>query len=89
LEFLFTFIITNYDKIKIIENKNVSEFNHNYLKNYRINIQTTFSHHNFGALENEHSVILQLNKTNTFEFNEKELDDFLIKLKELYNKIKI
>jgi hypothetical protein len=59
---------------------------------YKINLQTTFTHHNsFKA--NETSVLLQIFKNDgnnqIYELNEQELSNLLNRLKEIHGRIKI
>ena len=72
--------------------------------NYKLNLQTTFSHQNFGFLDQDVKVLMKIYKEqdykennkqnnnllieNIFEIEEKKLDEVILKLKEIYAKIK-
>ena len=67
----------------------ISNFSPNTLTGFNVNLQITFSHHNFGVLD-EPSAIIQLftltnNKTSDhiIELNQSELESFIHKLKEI------
>jgi hypothetical protein len=69
--------------------------------NYKLNLQTTFSHQNFGYLDQDVKVLMKiykeedykdnnnLIKENIFEIEEKKLDEIIQILKEVYLKIRI
>ncbi len=73
----------------MLKSKKVALFNVNDLKNYKINLQQTYSHQNMSNLDNDLKLLLQINCKKVFEVDEKKLDEMIIKLKEVYNKIKI
>lgn len=72
----------------MLKNKKISQFEINELSDYKLNLQVTFSHQNMSNLENDTKVLMQVNKS-ILEIDEKKLDDIIIKLKEIYNKIKV
>ena len=86
--FLHNFTLANYDKLTFLKNRKLSKFDCNELKDFKINFQTTYSHQNMGYLDNDVNVLLKINDK-LYEIDEKNLDDIVIKLKEIYNKIKI
>lgn len=65
---------------------------------YKLNLQLTFAHQNIGVLDHDAKVLLKfiknnssekIEKNNIFEIEEKDLDNIIVKLKEVYSKIKI
>ncbi len=99
INYFHSFLLTNYDKILLLENKKLSQFDNNEITDFKINIQTTYSHQNMGALVSEANVLLKVSKgnikkekvnsfENIFEIEEKNLDEMITRLKEVYNKIK-
>lgn len=79
----------------MIKNKTNSLFDKDEMKNYQINIQTEFGDSCLSSLDNEFKVLINFNKNapnqgyeNMFEVDEKELDNFIFKLKDIYCSIK-
>jgi hypothetical protein len=94
ITFFHSFVIANLDKLSLLRTKKLNEFDSNEIIDYKANLMVTLSHQNISYLDNDVKVLLQVikNKNNTdniFEIDEKNLDDLVVKLKEVYNKIKI
>jgi hypothetical protein len=89
LNILFSILVANIDKILLLSNKPKYA---DSLVNYKINLQTTFTHHN-SFKTNDYSVLLQLFRNNgdsqIFELKEQDLTNVLNKLKEIHGRIKI
>lgn len=86
--------IANLDKIQVLKSNYNGNFEgDNELIDYKLNIQTTFSHQNYANLEDDYKVLLQLifknNRKKIFEINQSELVNIIEKLKEIYSKIKV
>jgi len=89
IEFIHNFTLVNFEKLDLLKIRKISKLNKNELTDYKINLQTTFSHENFCFIENDTKLLLQINNCRIYEVDEKNLDDTITKLKEIYNKIKI
>lgn len=94
-EFFFGVLLSNTDKLMMIKNKNNSLFDQDEMKNYKINIEMQFGDSCLSNIDNEFKVLLDFNKNglkqgyeNMFEIDEGELDNFILKLKDIYCSIK-
>jgi hypothetical protein len=79
----------------MLKSKKISEFDNNELKMYKTNIQIDFSSSSLSENENNFKVLMRLNKVddknnknNLFEIDEKDLDNIILKLKDIYGQIK-
>ena len=79
----------------MLKSKKLSDFNNDELKMYKTNIQINFTSSSLCDNENNFKVLMQLNKKNEkcsnnelFEIDEKDLDNVILKLKDIYGQIK-
>ena len=79
----------------MLKSKKLSDFNNDELKMYKTNIQINFTPFSLSNNENNFKVLMQLNKKNEkcsndelFEIDEKDLDNVILKLKDIYGQIK-
>lgn len=79
----------------MLKSKKLSDFNNDELKMYKTNIQINFTSSCLCDNENNFKVLMQLNKKNEkcsnnelFEIDEKDLDNVILKLKDIYGQIK-
>ena len=102
--FFFNIFLSNINNFLMLKNKKIFGFIDNEIKNYKINIQMDFGHSSFNDEENNFKVLLKFDKNkeennenylnddkkfnNIFEIDEKNLDSFIIQLKDIYGQIK-
>ena len=91
-DYFYGVFLSNLDKISMLKNKQTAEYDGNEMKNYYLNLQMDLGHSNISNLDNEFKVLLKIEKENNnkeiFEIDEKDLDPFINKLKDIYCQIK-
>ena len=91
-DYFYGVFLSNLDKISMLKNKQTVEYDGNEMKNYYLNLQMDLGHSNISNLDNEFKVLLKIEKENNnkeiFEIDEKDLDPFINKLKDIYCQIK-
>lgn len=92
ISLLFNVFIANIDKFLIMKNKEISDFDVDELKDYKINIQYDFSNSKIDKIENKLGILLKLSKNDDFseilEIDEENLGSIIDRLKEIYCQIK-
>ena len=93
--FFYSVFLSNINNLIMLKSKKISEFDNNELKMYKTNIQMDFSSSFINENENNFKVLMKLNKVddknnknNLFEIDEKDLDNIILKLKDIYGQIK-
>ena len=93
--FFYSVFLSNINNLIMLKSKKISEFDNNELKMYKTNIQMDFSSSSLSENENNFKVLMKLNKVddknnknNLFEIDEKDLDNIILKLKDIYGQIK-
>ena len=93
--FFYSVFLSNINNLIMLKSKKISEFDNNELKMYKTNIQMDFSSSSLSENENNFKVLMRLNKVddknnknNLFEIDEKDLDNIILKLKDIYGQIK-
>ena len=93
--FFYSVFLSNINNLIMLKSKKISEFDNNELKMYKTNIQIDFSSSSLSENENNFKVLMRLNKVddknnknNLFEIDEKDLDNIILKLKDIYGQIK-
>ncbi len=90
---MYHFTLINYEKLNILKTKEFTQFQPNSLLGFNVNLEVTFSHQNYGILDEPSALIQFFTNTNNhisnhyLELNESELDNFIQKLKEIHKKI--
>lgn len=91
-KFLFGIFIANIDKFLILKNKELSNFDNDEMKNYKVNIQYDFCHSSLSNLDNKLNVLLKVEKNDSsshiFQIEDTKLDALIDKLKDIYCQIK-
>ena len=93
--FFYSVFLSNINNLIMLKSKKLSDFNNDELKMYKTNIQINFTSSSLCDNENNFKVLMQLNKKNEkcsnnelFEIDEKDLDNVILKLKDIYGQIK-
>ena len=93
--FFYSVFLSNINNLIMLKSKKISEFDNNELKMYKTNIQMDFSSSFINENDNNFKVLMKLNKVddknnknNLFEIDEKDLDNIILKLKDIYGQIK-
>ena len=94
-EFCYNCFIANLNSIQFLRHKKFGETYSEEIKNYSLNLQMNLCHSSLSNEEPDFNVLLKINKNkneekgaNIFEINDKDLDSFINKLKDIYSQIK-